>query len=77
MFLYLKEHMKEHMKEQMSVEFEHQRNRREWFDEIDEEDDYCQANEIQHETICMTAEMEFANGKKEFHYNAHGPWPIW
>ena len=51
-----------------------------WFDEYDIDDDDlgelgdlegCRANEIQHETICMTAEME-VNGKKEQHYNAHG-----
>ena len=50
-----------------------------WFDEydIDDDDDLeeidegCHANEIQHETICMTAEME-VNSKKERHYNAHG-----
>ena len=49
-----------------------------WFDEIDDDDlidgeidNSCHANEIQHETICMTAEME-VNGKKEWHYNVHG-----
>ena len=49
-----------------------------WFDEYDIDDDDlgeieegCHANEIQHQTICMTAEME-VNGKKERHYNAHG-----
>ena len=54
-----------------------------WFNEIDDDElgdedgldemdgASCRANEIQHETICMTAEME-VNGKKEWHYNAHG-----